>query len=142
MCHTSFFLLFCILPLCLFNSTLLCILYTIYYTTTPCSGTLAFGFSESLYPYNHIPYTLQKSPLLLVSSTLPCILLLPLEVALLLYYAPSPSSIFCVVAPPLLFSSLFLLDTPISCVPPFHIRNTSLSVPLPPVSLLPSLYTT
>ena len=97
--HTSLFLLFCILPLCLSNSTLLCILHTTYYTTAPCSRTLAPGSSESLFSYNRISCTPQKSPLLLMSSTPLCTLLLLLKVVLLLHYAPLPSSILRVIMP-------------------------------------------
>ena len=43
--------------------------------------------------------------------------------------------------PPLLSSSHSLLDTPTSCVLPFHIGNTLLSAPLLSASLLPLLHT-
>ena len=141
MYYTSLFLLFRILPLCLSNSTLLCILHTTYYTTAPCLETLAPSSPESSFPYNYIPCTPQKSPLLLVLSTPLCTLLLPLEAALLLHYAPSPSSICHAVVlllPPFFLSSL---DTPTSYVPYPHIQSIMASLSLLLASSLPSIHT-
>jgi len=81
------------------------------------------------------------SPLLLSLSTLPYTLLLLLEAALLLHYAPSPSSICHAVVlllPPFFLSSL---DTPTSYVPYPHIQSIMASLSLLLASSLPSIHT-
>ena len=112
--------------LCYFSSpTLLYSFHTICYSTVPSPRDPIPYFFVSLFLCSYIPYILQRLPLLWVSSTPPCTLLLPLGTTPSFHYAPSPSpTSFVMVLLPLSFS-LSSLDTSTSCVPSPHIQSIS-----------------
>ena len=116
-----------------------CNFHTICCTTALCSGNPVPCSPEFLFPCSHILCTLQGLLPPISSSTLPYPLLLLVEAAPLPHNVALSSPILFTEILPLFFSSL--LDTPTSCVPLFHARNTLLSAPLLPASLLPLLHT-
>ena len=139
MYYTPLFLLCHFLLPPLSNSMLLCSFYTICCTAALCLGNSASCSPEFLFPCSHILCIPQGLLLPILSSTSQYSLLLLMEVTPSPYNAILSSPIPFKGMPPLFFFSL--LDTPTSCVPPFHTGNTSLSTPLLPVSLPPLLHT-
>ena len=111
------------------------------HTTVPCSGSPVLCFPKFLCLCIHIPNTPQVLQLFWVLSTLPYILLLPLEAAPSLHNALSLSFTICIVVLLPLSFSLSFLDTPTSCVPFPHIQNISLPLLLSLVFSPPLLHT-